>query len=318
MLAAVRDRRLPGYLAPPRRRRRSAPVDAGRGRAAAAAGRHHRPRGAGDGSSTPRAAARAGAGPDDVAVLAGLSVHRLGAAPRAAPPARRRRAAVRHDRLGQEPGRRERAAASSASTPAPAARRPRAARSRTPRCSSSPASSSPTSTAACSPSTSPGPDASSWAPRSPSVGAATLRAGRAADRARPRWSRLVAERRRVGAPAARRGAARRPRDRGRRTRRAADPGGAVAEVVAGTCAAGDIVLADQGTAFYGMAPHRLPARRHLRRPAAVGVDRLHAAGAARGLHRAARAPRRAADRRRGRADDGAGAGHGPARSGSRR
>ena len=40
---------------------------------------------------------------------------------------------------------------------------------------------------------------------------------------------------------------------------------------------GNVVLADQGTSFYGMADHRLPQRRHLHRPTTLGLNRLHAA-----------------------------------------
>ena len=67
---------------------------------------------------------------------------------------------------------------------------------------------------------------------------------------------------------------------------------------------------------HGYAP--APGWRHVRRSAAVGVDRLHAARDARRLHRPARQPGCPAHRGRRRTDDSAGAGHSNPGSGSRR
>ena len=206
-------------------------------------------------------------------MLAGLLVHRFGAAPQlqrllAAGPR-----AARHDAVGQEPGRRERAGLRR-----DLLRRDRRARSR------------------------PGARVEDAAAlilagvqftdlnsglfsqritraRTIELGAARRASGRATfaplelPTHSPRWSRWSPA---LAGPRPARGhgsAAPAPRP-------AADDDplsqAALWQEVAGFLRAGDIVLADQGTCFYGMAPHRLPAGRHVRRPAAVGVDRLHA------------------------------------------
>ena len=81
---------------------------------------------------------------------------------------------------------------------------------------------------------------------------------------------------------------------------------------------GDLVLADQGTSFYGMGASPVAPRRGVRRPAAVGLDRLHPARAARRRPRCAAASSGAAHRGRRRPAHHRRAGHDPAPRASRR